>query len=221
MPRVMMTRGLGTSLALTLALVTSAGASRAAAQELADRSARVAGNLALGFAGELDAHVDDNRTDVDLDASVGFDARVEVPVADFLVIGGWFEFLSIETDAMGSEREESFGIDAFVRVRWVFEVIASTLFIEPYVLFPLGFSMAVLPDDDGTGDDVWPGWNTAVLGGAQVLHASGFGGYIEMGWRHAEAYQERTVPILGTSVDLALVLNELALNVGFVYAFGG
>lgn len=208
--------------ALTTSLVIASTfvAPSASAQEISDRSPRLAGNLALGLAGELDTHAESalgtSTGEADLDPSVGFDLRGELPVLDFLVIGGWFEFLSVEADGAGQEREESFSFDAFVRVRWVFEAIANTLFIEPYVLLPIGFSMSVLPDDDGSGDDVWPGWNTAVLAGAQILHESGFGGYLELGWRHAEVYQERT--ILGGEVDLSLILNEMALNLGFVYA---
>ncbi len=203
-----------------LALLSLLAASSAEAQSISDRSPRIAGNLALGLAGELDTHAESNagtlETESDLDPSVGFDLRGELPLLDFLVLGGWFEFLSYEVDASGAEREETFSFDAFVRIRWVFEAIANTLFIEPYVLLPFGFSMAVLPDDDGSGDDIWPGWNTAVLAGAQILHESGFGGYLELGWRHAEVYQDRTV--LGADVRFSYIVNELAMNLGFVYA---
>lgn len=184
-------------------------------------------NLALGFGGELAWSIDDEsgfltgRQSSDLDASVGFDLRGEIPVLDFLVVGGMFSFLTVDADFVGRnfEREETFGFDGYLRGRWVFEVLQDVLFIEPYVMLPLGFTMAVLPDDDGSGDDVWPGWNTAVLLGAQVLHASGFGGYLEMGWRHAEVYNRQA--FAGVQVDSGLAMNEFALNLGFVYAFGG
>ncbi|MEZ4339150.1 MAG: hypothetical protein R3B82_21225 [Sandaracinaceae bacterium] len=208
-------RGLACSL-----LLVGLAASPAEAQEMSDRSPRIAANLALGLAGELDLYSESNagslHSDADLDPSVGFDLRGELPLLDFLVLGGWFEFLSFETDTSGSEREESFSFDVFLRVRYVFEAIANTLFIEPYVLFPFGFSMAVLPDDDGSGDDIWPGFNTGVFAGAQILHESGFGGYLELGWRHAEVFHDRT--ILGADVHQSLVANEMALNFGFVYA---
>jgi hypothetical protein len=193
-------------------------AARGARHGVDDRNVRLLGNLALGFAGELDSQVNDARGEADLDPSVGFDLRVEVPVLDFLVIGAQFEFLGILTDASGAEREEMFGFDGYVRLRWAFDV-TSDFVIEPYLFLPLGFAMAVLPDDDGSGDDIWPGWNTGAMAGAQFIHDSGFGGYLELGWRHAEAYYDTSV--FGVSVDASLILNELALNVGFVYAFGG
>lgn len=210
---------------LLLASLSLVFVARAEAQALDDRSPRVAANLAVGFAGELDAyaHTDalggtTTHTDVNLDPSVGFDLRGELPVLDFLVIGVWFEFLGVLSDQTGAEREETFGFDAYARGRWVFEVVPD-FFIEPYLLVPIGFSMAVLPD--GGGDRIWPGWNTGALAGAQFVHGSGFGGYVELGWRHAETYDHRSTTVLGTTVnaDASLVLNELALNVGALFAF--
>lgn len=190
------------------------------AQGIDDRSPRIAANLALGLAGELDTYVGDAHFDADLDPSVGFDLRGELPVLDFLVIGAWFEFMGTLVDAPDMEREESLGFDVYVRGRWVFEAVADTFFIEPYVLLPIGLTLGILPDDDGSGDDIFVGWNTAALFGAQFLHASGFGGYLELGWRHAEVYHDQTVVLLGTR-QVSLVVNEMALNIGFVYAFGG
>jgi len=193
-------------------------AAPAQAQGLSDRSPRIAVNLALGFAGELETDTDLGDADTDLDPSIGFDLRGELPVLDFLVIGAWFQFLSVEPDANAWDREETFSFDAFVRVRWVFEVIADTLFIEPYAMLPVGFSLAVLPElDGGDGDDIYPGWNISVLLGAQLLHSSGVGGYLEIGWRHVEVYGDDVSGILG---DVSHALNEMALNLGFVYAFG-
>lgn len=212
---------------VVLVLTCLLAPSLAHAQGLDDRSPRVAMNLALGFGGELDSHFDfangsipDQTSEVELEPSVGFDVRGELPVLDFLVVGGWFELLTTQVDAADAEREETFSFDGYVRARWVFEAIADTLFVEPYVLVPLGFTMAVLPDDDGSGDDIWPGWNTGALLGCQVLHGSGLGGYLELGWRHAEVYIGRDVPFLGAA-NASLVLNEFAMSLGVVYAFGG
>lgn len=206
---------------VTLALVASSVvASAASAQEIEDRSLRLEGGLVLGMAGELDANVGDLESNGDLDPSIGFDVRAELPIADFLAVGGWFQFLTVESEASGAEREETMSIDGFVRGRWVIEAVPRELFLEPYVLVPLGLSLAFLPDGDGSGDDVWAGFNTGVFAGLQVLHGSGFGGYVEVGWRHAQVFWEESVPIFG-DVESSLVLNEFALNLGVVFALGG
>ncbi|MBN8614501.1 MAG: hypothetical protein J0L92_28130 [Deltaproteobacteria bacterium] len=202
---------------VTLVLVASSlVVPGARAQEIEDRSLRLAGGLVLGMEGELDANVGDLETNGDLDPSIGFDVRAELPVADFLAIGGWFQFLTVEGEAMGSEREETLSFDAFVRGRWVVEAVQGELFLEPYVLVPIGLSLAILGNDD----DVWAGFNTGVFGGIQVLHASGFGGYLEAGWRHAQVFRKDDVPIVG-DIESSLVLNEFALNLGVVFALGG
>lgn len=198
-------------------------ASPVRAQDLADRSFRLGANLALGFAGEYDTYATGGGVSLhgegDANPSVGFDVRGEVPVADFLVVGGWFELLTLQSDASMAQREATFGIDGYVRARWVFELGDGSFFLEPYLLLPLGFTGAVVDDDDGSGDDVWPGWNTGAFAGAQFLSAMGLGGYLEIGWRHGEVYHSGSV--FGVDTDASIVLNELALNLGVVYAFGG
>ena len=214
-------------LVLSVLALSLVAAAPVRAQDLADRTFRLGANLALGFAGEYDTYASATVAGVrrtahgegDANPSIGFDVRGEVPVADFLVIGGWFELLTLQSDVMNAQREATFGIDGYVRARWVFELGDGSFFLEPYVLLPIGFTGAVVDDDDGSGDDLWPGWNTGVFGGAQFLSAMGLGGYLELGWRHGEIYQ--TFPIAGVDTDWSIVLNELALNVGVVYAFGG
>lgn len=196
---------------------------RTLAQDVHHRGLRLGANLALGFAGELDSYIGSGRgqihTEADLEPSVGFELRAELPVLDFFAVGGRFTFMSFELERSGADREETFSFDAFLRVRWALW-IARSLYLEPYVFVPFGLTLAVLPDSDGRGDAVWPGWNTALLVGAQILHGSGLGGYFEIGWRHGEVHHSERVPLIGT-VDQALVVNEMALNLGFVYVLGG
>ena len=130
---------------LLLVLACLLAPSLAHAQELDDRSPRVAANLALGVAGELDSYLNDIHGEVDMDASVGFDLRGELPVLDFLVIGALFEFLSSEQDASGAEREEGFSFDGFARLRWVFEAIERTLFVEPYLALLRAEGASIVP----------------------------------------------------------------------------
>jgi hypothetical protein len=198
------------------------------AQEGVRSAPRVAAHLALGFGGELDTYLSTrdgtNHGDVNLDPSFGFGLRGELPVHELLAVGLSYELVGVLSDTADAEREELMSLGAYLRGRWVVEALAGDLLIEPYVLVPIGFSMAILPDPDGSGDEIWPGWNGGVMVGGQLVHRSGFGGYLELGWRHAEVYDRTsvTIPILGTvTTDASLVMNELAVNVGLLYAFGG
>jgi hypothetical protein len=213
---------------LLTALGLSLLAAPAAAQTGVRNAPRVAAHLALGFGGELDTYLStrdgSNRGDVNLDPSFGFGLRGEVSVHDVVAVGVAYELLGVLGDTAGAEREELMSFDAYLRARWVLEALAGDLLIEPYVLVPVGFSMAILPDPDGSGDEIWPGWNSGAMVGSQLVHRSGFGGYLELGWRHAEVYDRTsvTIPIVGTiTTDASLVMNEFAANVGLLYAFGG
>jgi hypothetical protein len=203
-------------------------AAPAAAQGGGPGGVRLGANLALGFGGELDTYLSTrdgtNRGDVNLDPSFGVGLRAELPVHALLAVGVSYELLGVLSDTADAEREELMSFDAFVRARWVLEALSGELFVEPYVLVPIGFSMAILPDTDRSGDEIWPGWNSGAVLGSQLVHRSGFGGYVELGWRHAEVYDRTsvTIPIVGTiTTDASLVMNEFAANVGLLYAFGG
>ena len=207
--------------ALALLCVPVLGASRASAQAAEDRDLRLGAHLALGFGGDADVFSDPGVTSsAALDPTVGFALRAELPVLDFVAIGGLFEALTFQADSdtFGRDRTRkwAFDFDAFARVRYVIELPDAGLFLEPYLLLPLGFSFGMLHDLDGDGDEAWPGWNTGVLAGLSVLTASGLGGFLELGWRHHEVYTQWTVPFIGSNVDVSLVTNQFALNLGFV-----
>jgi hypothetical protein len=208
------------ALALTAALAGLAPAPVRAQMEH-DRHLRVAAYLALGLGGEWDGTAGSLRSEGELDATVGFGVRAEVPVFDFLTVGGMLEGLTYEPSGRSdTEREWAFNFDLLVRVRYIFEVVRGQLFLEPYVGLPIGFTFAMLPAPSGGGDEAWPGWNTGVLGGLAVLTSSRFGGFFELGWRHLEVHNRltTTVPIVGEiRTDLSVVVNELALNVGAMF----
>lgn len=205
--------GLGALVLVAFFLPTSADAQMEDEQHL-----RISAHLALGFAGEgdLDVHSDAGSIegDGDLDPSIGFGLRAEHPIFDFLSVGGMFEALSFLIDVPEAEREWAFDFDVFVRVRYLFEVVRGEVFLEPYALLPIGFTFAWL-DDPGAlerGDEAWPGWNTGALAGIAVITSSRFVGFLELGWRHLELYNQDQPA--GIDLGLAITTNELALNVG-------
>ncbi|MDQ3034036.1 MAG: hypothetical protein M3Y87_16595 [Myxococcota bacterium] len=204
-----------------LALLVTALPSRAAAQNAEDRHLRLGAHLALGMGGDADVFTDteigSGRGSESLDVSAGFGARAEVPILDFVSVGGLFEAFTSETNASGAEREWAFDFDAFVRLRYVLELVAGELFLEPYVLLPLGFTFAMLDDPDGDGDEAWPGWNTGVLAGVSVFSSARIGGFLELGWRHHEVYTGvSNVPVVGDT-QISLVTNQFALNLGVMF----
>lgn len=175
---------------------------------------RIAAHLALGFGGDADANVGDASSSASLDPTVGFGFRVEAPVHDLVVLGGSFELLTFEWDGAGAEREEVFDFDGYVRGRYPIELREARVTLEPYVMLPVGFAMAVLPDGDG--DRVWPGWNIGVLAGLTVLlEDAPVGFFFELGWRHHQVYTEQET-ILG-DFDAKIVTNQLAMQLGAAF----
>jgi hypothetical protein len=170
-------------------------------------------HLRLGFAGGLTYSTDAADTETDLDTTLGIGLRAEVPVLKFLSIGGLFEAAAYQTDIPFFEDDTRWGLDFdfFVRGRYLF--VFEDVAVEPYVALPIGFSLGFLQDPDSPAEDeAWPGWNVGVLGGIYVISKVGIGGLFELGWRHHEAYNSNAID------DLAVSTNELAMNVGAVFA---
>ena len=178
---------------------------------------RLAAYLALGFGGDADIGAGDSSSSASLDPTVGFGARLEVPVHDYVAIGGIFELLTFEADgAFGGEREAVFDIDVWVKGRYRFE-LADAIAIEPYLGLPFGLTLAVLDDPDGSGDEAWPGFNIGVLAGAMLIVDSRFGGLLELGWRHHQVFNEART-FLG-DVDLSVETNQFAMHLGGFFIF--
>jgi hypothetical protein len=200
-----------------VAVTVLSAPSAAEAQPRDQGHVRLAGYLALGVGGDLDWNVDRLSGSEPLDTTVGFGARVELPVHDFVVVGGLFEVLTVEPSSRywSGEREAIFDFDAWVRLRYVVE-LTRDIALEPYVGLPFGLTLAVL-DDEGGGDRVWPGFNTGVLAGVAFIFQQRFGGFLELGWRHHQVFDERRV--FGSNVDLKLVTNQFAMNFGGLFIF--
>ena len=179
---------------------------------------RLGAYLALGLGGEIDLDSDaaGASADSDADPTIGFGLRAEVPVHEYVAVGGLFELLTFESDVW-DERESVFDIDVWVKGRYRFE-LAPGVILEPYVGIPFGLTLAVLPDpNEADADAVWPGFNIGVLAGAAVLFQERFGGFLELGWRHHQVFEEANTFI--GDFDLAIKTNQFALNIGFMVAF--
>jgi hypothetical protein len=178
---------------------------------------RLGAYLALGVGGDADLNVNDLDSSTELDATVGFGARGEVPIHEYFVVGGLFELLTFEAgEVTNAEREAVFNIDLWAKARYVFE-LTRELGLEAYVGIPIGLTLAVLNDSDGSGDDTWPGFNTGVLLGAMLLIQEHFGAFVELGWRHHQIFHEEST-ILG-DIEMKIVTNQFAMHLGGVYQF--
>jgi hypothetical protein len=179
---------------------------------------RVGAYFALGLGGDIDADIDtpfgSTSGSDGLDATVGFGARGEVPIHQYVVIGGNFELLTFDSDDI--DREAVFDIDAWAKGRYPVE-INDGLTLEPYLGIQFGLALAVLDDSDGSGDDVWPGFNVGVLAGAMLLIQEHFGVFLELGWRHHQVFHEEDT-VIG-NVETKLVTNQLGLHLGGLYQF--
>jgi hypothetical protein len=178
---------------------------------------RFGGYFALGVAGDADLNIDSNLIDLegsaDLDPTVGFGVRVEMPIHDFFAVGGLFELLTFEADDTSfsnSEREAVFDIDAWAKVRYAFSINAD-LVLEAYGGVPFGLSLAVLNDPDGSGDETFVGFNAGVLGGAMLVFQQHMSGFLELGWRHHQVFYDES------DVGYKVVTNQFQMHFGFMY----
>lgn len=216
-----MTRWL--SLLAALALVSVA----APAEAQSIQNAMVSAYGRFGFAGSGDLYADTSvlhtHATGDLQPTAGFGLRGEATLFDFLSVGGFFEAASYQVSGnfgavhVDTSRRWMFDIDAFVKGRWLFEAIPNELYLEPYVLVPIGLTLGALTNLDNNDDRTWPGWSSGAMLGLTLLSAMGVGGFVELGWRHHEVYTSETILTVDTHASWAL--NQFALNAGLAYAW--
>ncbi len=169
------------------------------------------GFFALGAGGDLD--IDGDSVD-DLDPTVGFGLRLDVPVLEYLTVGGQVGFNFWKTDA-ADEREMWIDLpDLILRLRY--PVRLGNGLLEPYLGFLIGGTISTIGDADNK--DTSYGWNTGILFGMQYFFTDALGLLFEVGWHHHAASHEATIPFIGT-VEADYVTDQAALNFGFTVLF--
>ncbi|MBO6934727.1 MAG: hypothetical protein JJ863_07125 [Deltaproteobacteria bacterium] len=203
-----------------LALVSLASVSTAEAQSV--ERFRSSDTRITGFFGVnvcCEAHIVDldgpDEIDFDLDPAIGFGLRVERKVADWLAIGGMFEFVAAKADGVD---DRFFFIDADIFGKVLYELqLSSSMGLELYGLIPFGFT-AGIDGDETFGDEVRAfGLNTGLMAGAMLL-LQHFGIVFEMGMRHHSVWDEADFGVLGNR-DVRLGVNQFALNFGVSVTF--
>lgn len=210
-----------TTLALLLVVASSsfAHAQASATDELqarhsrADRRAveafRVGTYFVLGAGGEgdLDSEVPALGGEGDLDATVGFGLRAEMPVMDYLSIGGLFELVGYQFDDTSADRNLAIDMSFWIKGRYVIE-LTRDLDLEVYLGLPFGFT-GYFPDGDAFDNSF--GFNTGLLGGGQLILGR-FAVFTEMGWRHRHTYWDEENG--AASIDFDLAHNQFAFHLG-------
>lgn len=203
--------------ALALASLVPAGVEAQSVETFKSSPTRVTGYFAVNVCCE--AHLVDLDGDFDFDAEldpgIGFGLRVERRVADWLAIGGMFEFMADKIDGV-DDRFFFVDVDAFAKVLYELE-LSSSMGLEVYGLIPFGFT-AGLDGNDTFGDEVRAfGLNTGLMAGAMLL-LEHFGIVLEMGFRHRSVWDEADAGV-GGNRDVRLGVTQFAMNFGASVTF--
>lgn len=197
---------------LVSALSLAAWSSTALAD--AKDATRVSLHLALGVGGEYAIVPEAGRVlEADLDPTLGFGARLEVPIHDYVVIGGMFELGGLKVDDVERDADLLLDFDLWVKGRY-FSELAGDAGLEIYVGLPIGFTLFRFDDEDA---DNQAGFNVGVLAGA-VLFFDQLGFFTEVGWRRHQFRDEVDLGFLGRE-DVKVRMNQAALSFGAVLAF--
>jgi hypothetical protein len=211
-----MTRASFRSVLFTLVIgAATLGASKASAQDA--NALHLSSFFGLGFGGAWDVDVAGTSTGGDLDATVGLGLRFEVPLLDYLTIGGQLGFNFPKIDGQDDRQKWLDLPDLIVRGRYPVRLGPGVL--EPYVGFLIGGTVSMLKFS-ATGDDIKDtayGWNVGVLFGAQYFFNDRFGALFEIGWqRHAANHSQSTA--FG-DIDVSYSANQAVMNFGFTTLF--
>lgn len=133
----------------------------------------------LRFAGETSSDSILGRLDIDMDPGFGGGARLEIPLMDYIVVGGSFQIASLRADG-ADDRQSVLDFSGWIKGRYVLPNVGRGL--ELYL--GLGIGLSIAPDVDIT-DDTEVGWNLQFLPGAQYFVTGSLGLLFEFGFtRH-------------------------------------
>lgn len=208
-------------IALLLVGTLLLGTSQASAQSDLRDSTRAILFTGGGFGGSFHLHTETsvplagtitNDSDSDLDPTPLVGLRGDVPILEYLAVGGQFGASFWRLDG-GNQRNTLLDFDVVPRGRIPFTV--GKLLLEPYVAVPIGFTLNVWNQDNKVTSNqnrTNAGWNVGVLGGFSILTRSHFGAMVELGWMHHSAYDSYD------NVNLRGSLDQFTMHFGVMYA---
>jgi hypothetical protein len=192
-----------------LGLFTVGAAPKASAQDANDL--HLSTFFGLGFGGSW--NLEETSFDGDLDTTVGFGLRLDVPVLDYLTVGGQVGFNFPKAEPR-DYRETWIDLpDLIVRGRYPLQLGPGVL--EPYVAFLIGGTISIFGENNIK--DTAYGWNVGVRLGAQYFFSDRFGALFEIGWqRHAASH---SFEVSGLEFNAAYSANQAVMNLGVSVLF--
>lgn len=197
-------------------------AARSSAQD--DSSAvtsRISVFTGTGFGGTGEVSYDGSYLtfsgEFDLGSAPIAGVRYEKAFLRYLAFGGQFRTSFWRTTG-NNNRNPMIDLAMTPRLRYPI-VLRSWLMVEPYLVVPVGFSIAIwnaanTPPASTGLDRANPGLSVGALAGVTLLSRSGVGAMLEFGWMHHVAYDRGEADARWT-----LKLNQATLQAGVVYAF--
>ena len=163
-------------------------------------------------------------TEVDTNASVGFGARFETPLTDFLAIGGLFEYAALQRAGVSlpfvgtvtPDKDKLIDFDIWLKAGTRFEIGPGEL--EVYGGVPFGLTLGVT---SVSGErETYPGYNLGLLGGAQYWFgepgAPRFGLFTELGYRFHKVIDRS---LQGSDTRVSYRISQLRWHLGGSIAF--
>jgi hypothetical protein len=139
----------------------------------------------LGGSAQFSFDGDSETADMAVGGSLG--VRLEVPVARYFVIGGFFDFASLQLDFGDgfepADRLNVLNVGLWLKVRALVELQSAIM--EIYLGVPVGLSVAVSTEEDVDND---LGYGLGALGGVQVHLNQTLGLFVEAGF-HRDSYK--------------------------------
>jgi hypothetical protein len=147
-----------------------------APQDFADRDYSAIA-FHLGFGGSVE------RSGVtrDLDTTLGFNIRADIPVFRYMLIGPLLDFGAWRPDGPGSSRNYYLDVDVFVRGR--IPIKLDKIGLSLWAGVPIGLTLDFLGSQEGASlDGFGLGWNVGVMFGGAIHFTNRFGMFTEIGW---------------------------------------
>jgi hypothetical protein len=175
---------------------------------LAERSYSAIG-FHLGFGGSVER----GGATRDMDATLGFNLRGDVPVYKYLLIGPLIEFGAWRPSVSGSSPSRNYYLDVDFFLRGRIPIDLDSIGLQVWAGIPIGLTLDFLGNDEGRAlEGFGIGWNFGVLVGGAIHFNSKFGMFTEIGWLQHKMSHDAS----SGSGSADFRLSQGVWNIGFI-----